>query len=137
MCAAYAEIFTSAGPHTGRPLYHPPIEMTVETGRSTKFLETDILVLWDYHLVCVHRNPEADKILRGIAAPNYRITPYDMHTTDAARLEYISSMFTRVEHNSMFAAHIVMIILEMIVELRLHQWPFDVIFRVIRRRCAR
>eukprot|EP01052_Picozoa_sp_SAG31_P051698 SAG31_NODE_12398_length_944_cov_6.701775_1_plen_59_part_01 len=48
---------------TGRPLYEPPIQMEIQKG--TDFLETTISTLWGYHLVCIHRNADSDKLLAG------------------------------------------------------------------------
>ena len=104
--------------------------MELEPG--TKFLETNISVLWGYHLVCTHRNVDVDKIMTALHVPNFRVVPYNMHTTNDARMEYVRAMFTRVEQNSMFAAHIAIAILEMVVELRLHQWPLPLILKAIR-----
>ena len=60
-----------------------------------------------------------------------------MHSTAEARHEYVSGMFFRVETNSTLAAHASVAILEMVIELRLHGWPFHVIGRAIRARAEK
>ena len=39
-----------------------------------------------------------------------------------------------VEQNTMFRMHRVTVVLEMVVELRLHGWPMDLILRAVHRR---
>ena len=134
MLSAHRELFGTSGPYTGNPLYRPPIQMNIEPG--CRFLETEIRILWGYHLVCFHHNPDSDLILSSLSVPNYRVVPYDMHTSSDAKLEYVLGMFHRVESNSMFSAHMAMAILEMVVELQLHRWPLSIVTRAIKRRDA-
>ena len=113
-------------------MYQMPIEMNIEA--DTKFLETDIQILWGYHVVCIHRNPDAAATLRGDLPANFRLVPYTMYSEPDARLAYILGMFSRVEQNTMFRMHRVTVVLEMVVELRLHGWPIDLILRAVHRR---
>ena len=68
--------------------------------------------------------------------PNFRVVPYDMHTTNEAKSEYVRAMFLRVEQNSMFSAHIAYAITEMVIELQLHKWPLHVVKNALRAREA-
>ena len=103
--------------------------MNIEEG--TNFLETDIMVFQQYHLLAIHRNPKSLEILTALEAPDYQVVPYGIWSTEDSKLGYITGMFCRVEDNTTFRLHIAVCILEMVLELLLHRWPMQLIRKAI------
>eukprot|EP01050_Picozoa_sp_SAG11_P015743 SAG11_NODE_2076_length_3856_cov_15.369178_5_plen_133_part_01 len=131
MEVAFDELF-GTGPVTGERLYQNPLLVTIED--DSKFLETDIMTYRGYHLVAVHRNPDSERILTELSAPNYRIVPYSMYSTPESRKGYILNFFARVEDNTTLLMDIVLALLEVIVEFQLHDWPLNLLLEAAHHR---